>query len=796
MTIQSLIERGLKPRTIGSTGRGGLPTFTDVSAEGWPKSYIPISSNTATELMRAVVTVQKFGAFTLTLSATISNGTEYNVEWGDGSSSTHTSGVEAVHVYNYDTLSFAHAVSLSPTNNTVEYTGHSYVDNDFVEVYELSSSLNDVVEGEPYYVINSTSDNFQLSETVDGTAIPIESLITGYLTNLKQVEVLVTPEVGGNFVSGYFEPWSTLQADAGMVRYDYIGAASTSMSSFQNPVGYSSSREIGSPHLVKAAIDVPVADSYEALFQGCMSLSDISGILTGAKNMYRMFLGCRGISTWPVFSFAPAERLEEFMTYNSGAGDETISSPPCITGNLTLNLPSCDIMEEMLRGAFFDEIYIYNMPNVYNMIDAFIGSRLSKGAFNSTGALYLGTTFSSCLVRDANDINYSSNSVTGITGIFSDNKMLTKGKAVSCKYSPGIFSGAGSIFSGCSKLRGLYSVTRWVGGDYSDQAPLDLGTLHGYKDCYRLREVDLAPYQPFNIHGYTNSVGVFEGCTALHTATIDTTVVNLRPDLAPDIRNLFLGCTTLKKVDIILREDNSDVGTGHILPGPSSDINQGGTFTGCGCLEYSPIDNASAGGTVGADSLFESCYSLVKVPRSLGFSITFPGYYYERTFWKCYSLQRMQGANLYGNLDLSDTKLGGAALDEVYSILLPETVYGGGAELFGLEVESLLSKINPCIYLPYRELTGDYISPVATSLGMLQAQGNLQTSLVPNIASTNTGTLGLLVDQNPTLTGLSITAELEDLILDIPTVTVTGTIGATTDSPIIAYSKGWKVVGS
>lgn len=130
----------------------------------------------------------------------------YTVNWGDGNTENFSSGVTAYHQYYWDNSSLANGnVTLTDTGDTVSRIAHGYQNGQEVRLYNIVSTTG-IAEGKTYYVINSSSDSFQISSTPDGAAVALTTNGSASLLPYKIATVTITPQVGANLTSLNFNP--------------------------------------------------------------------------------------------------------------------------------------------------------------------------------------------------------------------------------------------------------------------------------------------------------------------------------------------------------------------------------------------------------------------------------------------------------------------------------------------------------------------------------------------------------------------------------------------------------------
>lgn len=119
-----------------------------------------------------------------------SSGT-YDIDWGDGNTTTHTGNLWHDHTYDYNEPSIANTdVPVTFGSNVVTLNNHGYTDGMRIDFY--SSTVSDVEPHVYYWVVNATTNTFQLALLEDGTPLTIGTG-TGTILSYKQVMITITP---------------------------------------------------------------------------------------------------------------------------------------------------------------------------------------------------------------------------------------------------------------------------------------------------------------------------------------------------------------------------------------------------------------------------------------------------------------------------------------------------------------------------------------------------------------------------------------------------------------------------
>ena len=228
----------------------------------------------------------------------------YTVDWGDGTATENiSSGVQANHLYDIAAAGLANTnapVTFQDSGDTVTRASHGYVNGDQVSLFNIVSTTG-ITEGGTYFVINKTTDTFQISLTLGGSAIVLTTDGTGTLLPYKQAIVTVVPN-GGSFTTINLQVKnSTTGLPAYAQGFGDIIIAGPSLSTIT--IG-SASPTVLPYTLEQVEIKSSAITSYTDLFQNCRGLRNMvainsSGTVTSASGM---FASCYKLQTVPYFT--------------------------------------------------------------------------------------------------------------------------------------------------------------------------------------------------------------------------------------------------------------------------------------------------------------------------------------------------------------------------------------------------------------------------------------------------------------------------------------------------------------
>lgn len=121
------------------------------------------------------------------------NGTgTHTIDWGDGNTETFTGGSWRDHQYDWNNANLVNTdVPVTFGSNAVTLTNHGYTDGMRVSFY--TSTTSDIDPHVYYWVVNATTNTFQLSSSKNGSPITIGSG-TGTVLPFKQALVEITSD--------------------------------------------------------------------------------------------------------------------------------------------------------------------------------------------------------------------------------------------------------------------------------------------------------------------------------------------------------------------------------------------------------------------------------------------------------------------------------------------------------------------------------------------------------------------------------------------------------------------------
>ena len=346
----------------------------------------------------------------------------YTVDWGDGTATENiSSGVQANHLYDFAAAGLANTnapVTFQDSGDTVTRASHGYVNGDQVSLFNIVSTTG-ITEGGTYFVINKTTDTFQISLTLGGSAIVLTTDGTGTLLPYKQAIVTVVPN-GGSFTTINLQVKnSTTGLPAYAQGFGDIIIAGPSLSTIT--IG-SASPTVLPYTLEQVEIKSSAITSYTDLFQNCRGLRNMvainsSGTVTSASGM---FASCYKLQTVPYFTTSSLTGAAGFNAMFQNCYS-LVSVPP-------LNTSAGTLFSSMFNGC---------------------NSLTSVPAFNLSAGTTFTNMFQSCRSLTSVPL-FNLSAGTDFTNMFNGCTVLTSVPAFNLPTSGSVdYTG---MFSGCTGL--------------------------------------------------------------------------------------------------------------------------------------------------------------------------------------------------------------------------------------------------------------------------------------------------------------------------------------------------------
>jgi surface protein len=432
----------------------------------------------------------------LALSVTKSTSGFYQVNWGDGNIQLYSNGTQANKQYNWADIpdSTRGAVTFTASTDLVSKTSHGYTNGMSITFNEITGTTGINVDTS-YYVIAATTDTFQLSLTLGGSAIDLVNDGSGYILPYKQVIVTITPDGGGNLTlvnlnikhnqSGlqtYTSGWLDCVLSAPSLTTLTIGAVLPN-------VRHGNLEQFS---LLKSNLT-----NLNSLFQNCTELRSVptfipaaTGNLTGAN----MFQSCINLTHLP----------ESFTTFSSRITTLDTAFRDCYSLAV---VPDLDLSAVTNLNSAFSDCY----------------ALVTTGTITTTTALLqCQNMFFQCRALTTAPL-FNTQSVTQFGAMFNNCSSLTTVPL----YNTASAQSFAQWFQNCSVLT---SVPLFNTASVTNMSNM-------FSSCFILESVPL-----FNTSAVTNMNGMFIACRSLKTIpAFDVSAVT-------NVGNMFQNCNSLESI--------------------------------------------------------------------------------------------------------------------------------------------------------------------------------------------------------------------------------------------------------
>jgi len=274
----------------------------------------------------------------VSLLCTTNTGT-YTVNWGDGVTENIASNTQAYHEYDYNDSDITNdtrgAVTFTDSGDLITRNNHGYQNGMAISFAEITSTTGIILNKE-YYVINSTTNTFQISNSVNGSAVALTTDGSGYILPYKQVLVTITPTTGNLLTIDFFRKHNQTGLQNYSTGWLDIIIAMPNMSTNGLKIGGFSSIVHGNLDKITALTPV-VQNTNQYLFYNCSTLRKIdfvsltvSGVATSEmfRNCYNLLeappMTTTGTTNW-LSTFNACYNLNSVPKYDLSAATTTSS---------------------------------------------------------------------------------------------------------------------------------------------------------------------------------------------------------------------------------------------------------------------------------------------------------------------------------------------------------------------------------------------------------------------------------------------------------------------------------------
>lgn len=651
------------PEATAATPEFPTPTYNPT----WERDPSWITLPTVTAVEQKVVLLARL-KLTGNNAVGVTFAGAYTVDWGDGSSATnHTSGSNATHTYDETDPQFDDTcapVTLNATADTVERTAHGYSDGDIVHLYNIVTTTG-LYDGEPYFVVNATANDFQIARTAGGTPLSLTSDGTANLLSYKQVAITITPQAAQDLTSmqlnaapaayGDYEnlPWleviascpnlttlNSFGASGWLERINFLSLGNiTSLASLFNscfglkkisfPTGWGSS-----------------VTATNSMFQNCHELVEVGLFTTtSVTNTSGMFSGCNSLATLPDFVFSGTITNASSM-FNECFNLQTLS-------NITLNLASAT----NIGSTFLYCRELRALPATLNVSSATAATYLF-------GYCHRLTELPALAFTAACNIDYAFISTTALKSITTlDLSGVTS--AVQAFFNSGVRElptlDLGSV---TGSLVSMFSMTKELGSVTISDLGLPT-SLSGMFDSSGVEEVDI---QDGSLASVTTLYRMFFACSSLRTVVMpsdaDATCTNCQQMFSEC--SALVGAPYINLTGVIFGNEMFSY-CYSLQTVPRYDLsactNVSGFFHTCRNLYSIPPIDFSA--STNCTSIFQACASLIEIP-AISFAA---GTNFGNLFAGAASIARIRATDMNVSFSIQSCALDVAQLDELYTNL-------------------------------------------------------------------------------------------------------------------------------
>ena len=468
----------------------------------------------------------------------------YTVDWGDGSAPQNfSSATFAEKQYDYNTAALNGTdapVTFSTNSNLVTRNNHGYSNGMQVEFYNISGSPG-IAEGESFYVVNATTNTFQISSTVGGSALPIGDG-TGTLLPYKQVIVTITPQSGQLFSSvelNHKHNQSNLQKyDSGFLDVIFNRVMSAVTIGSTSPT--SSSQNIEFNKLQRAQLLNCGFSNAGYLFNGCSNLRSVNISMLGGNSLTNtnyMFSSCTSLTTVPLFNTASVTNMSGMFSSCTSLTTVPLFNTAAVTDmnrmfqdcySLTtvplFNTAAVTDMSRMFSGCYsLTTVPLFNTASVQNMnfMFALCYSLTTVPLFNTASVTNMASMFSSCTLLTTVPL-FNTASVTTMSNMFTTCRSLTSVPL----FNTASVTNMASMLNGCNVLTTVPL--------FNTSAVTDMSTM--------LSQTRVTTVPLFNTASVQNMNFMFNSCTSLTTVPLfNTASVQI-------MSAMFYGCSALTTV--------------------------------------------------------------------------------------------------------------------------------------------------------------------------------------------------------------------------------------------------------
>ena len=319
MSVTNIAKKTLATRTLPAAAAVSIPTWVR------PSSWLTLPTITdADQKFVGLYAVYEEGNF-VALSATGA----YVINWGDGTGDINVaSGVQAEYNIPYANvagntdvgIADAFAVTFQDTGDTVTKAAHGFLNGQKIAFSSITSTTG-ISTYTNYYIVNKTTDTFQVASTQGGTALVLTTDGTGsaYVPQYRQVVITLTMQSGQTLtelnlhkkhsqtnLSAYDAPWLDIAIAGASMSSLLIGVKTAGIATQVISLGL----------LQRVTLYANLVTSMSYMFGYCRALQSIPLLNTASvTSMSNMFYDCRSLQTIPLLNTASVTNM--YNMFNS-----------------------------------------------------------------------------------------------------------------------------------------------------------------------------------------------------------------------------------------------------------------------------------------------------------------------------------------------------------------------------------------------------------------------------------------------------------------------------------------------
>lgn len=547
---------------------------------------------------------------------------DYQVDWGDGTTTNYTSGTTAEHTIDYDAAGLANTdapCTFTASTNTVNRTNHGYENGDPVRFFNIVSTTG-LISGAAYRVINATANTFQVALKATGSAMSLTNDGSAKLLPYKVALVHVTPQSGSSLTYIALQRKSSELSTSGNLTHQAINIELSMPNATTGNSIIIGGFSISMRHLLRVAIrNIGSCTSFSQLLAYCHQLREFvcTADTSGVTDFTQMALNCNSLQNFPDLDYSSATTLSS--AFNQCAQLRTIEG-------------------------------VINSPNCTDFSQAFYATRALQAGLkvDTSGATTIYNMFGQSWISEPPDLDLSS--CTNASYAFYASLIKTGAKILNSSN----VTDWGRLYQSCT----LLEFVPWF--DTSGGTNFD----YMFNSCYRLRELPLLDY--------SNATSMYQFAkNAYSLKTYDPNFADISAHSSADITIPFDSVSHIPYIGntgtsafraVFYGLNNFAPLTYPHLESASTDARQ--VFGNSYIAEIFPSYDFSA--CTDTYQTFIRCYGVVEI-RDMDFSASTNA---SNLFYQCYSLMRITNCILPSvSFSVAWTSLSAAALNEIYTAL-------------------------------------------------------------------------------------------------------------------------------